>query len=125
MYLQAIPTGLSQTCGSSFPWGQASLVPQYVDYGILHELVHSMGIVAMSSPHQHSTGHVFDLGAANPNTDLMYSPRPSMPDPGWATNTGLVIDINSDDYYNAGAVDLATMSLLSPLPTGAVRPTGW
>jgi hypothetical protein len=125
MYLQAIPIGLTQPCGAVLPWGQASLVPNYVDYGTLHELVHSMGIVASTSPHQHSTGHVYDLGAPNPNTDLMYSPRPSMADPGWATTSGLVIDINSDDYYNAGDVDLATMSLLSPLPSGAVRPNGW
>jgi hypothetical protein len=125
MYLQAIPLGQNQPCGSSYPWGQASLVPNYVDYGILHELVHSMGIVSMTSPHQHSTGHVYDLGAPNPNTDLMYSPRSGMPDPGWATNTGLVIDIGSDDYFNAGAADLASMSLLAPLPADARRPTGW
>jgi len=125
MYLQAIPLGQTQACGASYPWGQASLVPNYVDYGILHELVHSMGIVSMTSPHQHSTGHVYDLGAPNPNSDLMYSPRMGMPDPGWATNTGLVIDIGSDDYYNAGAADLATMSLLAPLPENARRPTGW
>jgi len=66
-----------------------------------------------------------DLGAPDPNRDLMYSPRLGMPDPGWATNTGLVIDIGSDDYYNAGAADLATVSLLAPLPENARRPTGW
>jgi hypothetical protein len=125
MYLKAIPIGLSQACGDTLPWGQASLVPNYIDYGIFHELVHSMGIVSMTSPHQHSSGHVYDLGATKPNSDLMYSPRPSMADPGWATTTGLVVDINSDDYYHAGASDLATMSLLSPLPSGAVRPIGW
>jgi hypothetical protein len=125
MYLKAIPIGLSQACGDTLPWGQPSLVPNYIDYGILHELVHSMGIVSMSSPHQHTSGHVYDLGAAKPSSDLMYSPRPSMADPGWATTSGLVIDINSDDYYHAGESDLATTSLLSPLPANAVRPIGW
>lgn len=125
MYLRAIPPGQSVACGSSFPWGQASLVPNYIDYGILHELVHSMGIVASTSPNQHSSGHVFDSTQAKPNTDLMYSPRPSMPDPGWATYGNLFIDLGGDDYFHAGDVDLAKMSLLSPLPDAPIRPLGW
>lgn len=125
MYLKGMPIGLTQPCENAFPWGLPSLVPQYIDYGILHELVHSMGIVSASSPHQHSVGHVYDTGAANPNKDLMYSPRPSTADPGWATNTGLVIDINSDDYFHTGETDLAKLTLLSPLPANAVRPIGW
>jgi hypothetical protein len=125
MYLRAIPSGQSVACGSSFAWGQASLVPSYIDYGILHELMHSMGIVAATSPNQQSFGHVYDTAQVKPNTDLMYTPRPGMPDPGWATYGLLHIDLGGDDYFHAGDVDLAKMSLLSPLPDGATRPAGW
>lgn len=130
MYLNGLPLGQTTPCGQSFPWGQPSLVPSYIDYGMLHELVHSMGIVAESSPNQHQFGHVFDADVQAPNRDLMYSPRPNMNDPGWATNHpgGLILDVGKDDYFEAGAsidVELSTMSLLSPLPANAKRPIGW
>lgn len=128
MYIGGMPLGQTVPCGQSYPWGQASLVPNYLDYGMLHELVHSLGVVAASAPHQHQFGHVFDLGAAAPNRDLMYSPRLDQADPGWATNdpAGLVLDINNDDYFeSSGEVELSTMSLLSPLPADYVRPIGW
>jgi hypothetical protein len=126
VYLEGMPPGTSVPCGDSFPWGQANLKPSYIDYAILHELVHSMGIVASTSPNQHSSGHVYDVSSATPQRDLMYSPRTSS-DPAWATNNpgGLFVDINRDDYFSAGAVDLSKMSLLTPLPAGQVRPNGW
>jgi hypothetical protein len=59
----------------------------------------------------------------------MYSPRVGANDPGWATNdaAGLVLDLGKDDYFTAAnaAIDLATMSLISPLPERATRPIGW
>jgi hypothetical protein len=127
MYLNGLPPGLTTPCGQSFPWGQPSLTPSYIDYGMLHELVHSMGVVASGSPNQHLSGHVFDANAVAPNRDLMYSPRPSSNDPGWATNdpAGLILDLGKDDYFTAGDVDLSTMSLLSPLPDDYRRPSGW
>lgn len=127
MYLNGLPAGQSIPCGQSYPWGQTSLVPNYVDYGMLHELVHSMGIVAASSPNQHLMGHVFDTNAVAPNRDLMYSPRMGTNDPGWATNdpAGLILDLGKDDYFGTGDVDVGTMSLLSPYPEGAKRPIGW
>jgi hypothetical protein len=127
MYLRAQPPGQSDPC-DALPWGRDSLVPGYVDYGILHELVHSLGLVPPSSTNQHSSGHVFDAAASEPARDLMYSPRPAMPDPFWAVTdpAGLVIDVGSDDYYDTGTPDdLATSSLLSPLPANAHRPIGW
>jgi hypothetical protein len=129
MYLGGLPIGQTVPCGQSYPWGQASLVPNYIDYGMLHELVHSMGIVPTSSPNQHQLGHVFDFNGVAPNRDLMYSPRVGANDPGWATNdaAGLVLDLGKDDYFTAAnaAIDLATMSLISPLPERATRPIGW
>jgi len=126
VYLQGMPPGVTVPCGDSFPWGRASLVPNYIDYAILHELVHSMGIVPDDSPNEHAQGHVFDAASGTPNRDLMYSPRTSS-DPAWATNNaaGLTIDINRDDYFNAGSVDLATLSLITPLPAPPHRPNGW
>jgi hypothetical protein len=127
MYLGGLPPGQSVTCGSTRPWGQASLVPNYVDYGMLHELVHSMGIVPDASPNEHYSGHVFDATAAEPNRDLMYSPRTAS-DPGWYVDApgGLLLDINNDDYFMAGTMpDLSTMSLLAPLPASPRRPFGW
>ncbi len=129
MYLRGLPPGSTTVCGQVLPWGQPSLIPNYIDYGMLHELVHSMGIVAASSPNEHSFGHVFDANATKPNRDLMYTPRVGMNDPGWATNDplGLVLDLGHDDYYMAPGVDveLSKLSLLSPLPANAQRPIGW
>ncbi|MEO8702947.1 MAG: hypothetical protein ABI867_23075 [Kofleriaceae bacterium] len=128
MYLRAQPPGESVPCGDSRPWGQPSLVPSYVDYGILHELVHSLGLVPDASPNEHSSGHVFDVAAGEPARDLMYSQRPGMPDPFWGVDDprGLVIDIGNDDYFNAPTPgDLATSSVIAPLSVNAHRPLGW
>jgi hypothetical protein len=128
MYLNGLPLGQTVPCGQSYPWGSTTLKPSYIDYGMLHEVTHSMGIVADSAPNEHSMGHVFDVNATKPNRDLMYSPRPGQSDPGWATNdpNGLVLDLGNDDYYQAGgAVELSSMSLLAPLPATPVRPYGW
>ncbi len=127
VYLAGMPPGVTQPCGESRPWGQASLAPNYIDYAILHELVHSLGFVPQGAPNQHASGHVFDGASADPAADLMYSPRTSQ-DPPWHIDVpeGLVLDINHDDYFmTAPALDLAHSSLLAPLPAGAMRPAGW
>ena len=127
VYLQGKPPGVTTNCGDTLPWGQASLVPNYIDYAILHESVHSMGFVPQGTPNEHAQGHVYDTSSAEPARDLMYSPRTSS-DPAWAVTSaaGLILDINNDDYWGtAPALDLAKSSLLAPLPQGAVRPVGW
>jgi hypothetical protein len=127
MYLRGLPPGVTQPCGDSRPWGQASLVPNYIDYGMLHEVVHSMGFVPQSAPNQHASGHVFDTASNEPARDLMYSPRGSQ-DPGWNIDAagGLLLDIGGDDYFaTSPALDLQKSSLLAPLPAGATRPVGW
>ena len=126
MYLQGMPPGVTTPCGEGRPWGLASLKPNYVDYGMLHELVHSLGFVADSAPHEHASGHVYDP-TTEPNRDLMYSPRTTA-DPGWNIDhvDGLVLDIGRDDYYEtAPALDLEQSSLLAPLGANAKRPIGW
>ncbi len=127
VYLGGVPPGVTPNCGDTRPWGQASLTPNYIDYAVLHELVHSLGIVPDAAPNEHLQGHVFDSASADRARDLMYSPRNSQ-DQGWNIDAagGLLLDINSDDYYmTSPALDLAKSSLLSPLPSGAVRPVGW
>jgi hypothetical protein len=127
MYLGGIPPGVTPNCSDTRPWGQASLVPNYVDYGMLHEIVHSLGFVPDAAPNEHLQGHVYDSAATDRARDLMYSPRNTQ-DMGWGIDAagGLLLDINNDDYYMpAAGLDLAKSSLLSPLPAGAMRPIGW
>ncbi|MBX3158108.1 MAG: hypothetical protein KF773_19220 [Deltaproteobacteria bacterium] len=128
IYLQATPTGVATPCGDVYPWGQGDLVPHYVDYAVLHELVHGLGLAPATAPHQHTTGHVYDAAAPQPNRDLMYSERPGMPDPPWGTELpgGLILDIGDDDYFNAPTpFDLASSSIIAPLSPFAHRPPGW
>jgi hypothetical protein len=127
MYLGGMPPGVTMPCGETRPWGQPSLTPNYIDYGMLHELVHSLGFVPEGAPNQHTYGHVYDGASTEPSRDLMYSPRTSS-DPSWNIDAagGLLLDINGDDYYTTSpALDLANSTLLAPLPASATRPIGW
>jgi hypothetical protein len=131
MYLNAVPQGLTTACQDAFPWGTANLKPSYIDYGLLHELVHSMGIVPDDAPNEIGSanpGHVFDASAATRARDLMYSPRPSTTDAAWATNdpNGLLLDVNRDDYFDAtSSVEMSELSIISPLPPNAQQIIGW
>jgi hypothetical protein len=112
------------------PWGEADLVPRYIDYGMLHEMMHTLGLVDLVAPHQHSSGHAFDDMEADPQRDLLYSQRPGMNDPDWGVYEpgGLVLDLGRDDYFepaNAELVDLARSVFLEPSPPDAVFPPGW
>ena len=127
VYLRAAPFGDGRACGEG-PWGAADLRPAYVDYAILHELVHTLGFVPDSAPHAHSMGHVFDDASPTPARDLMYTPRPGHADPYWATDDprGLILDLGHDDYAGvAQGLELLTSSLVAPLADDAHRPPGW
>jgi hypothetical protein len=128
MYLGGMIPGYPP-CDDS-PWGEADLVPRYIDYGMLHELVHTLGIVDLLALHQHSVGHTFDDGQANPERDLLYSQRPGMNDPPWGVYApgGLVLDLGRDDYFEQSdprIVDLARSVFLDPMPPDAMAPPGW
>jgi hypothetical protein len=126
-YLGAAPYPDLPRCADG-AWGDASLVPAYADYAMLHELMHTIGLVADDAPHEHTMGHVFDPAAPQPQRDLMYTPRPGMSDPPWASNArdGLVLDLAHDDYFESDtANDLAASSLLAPLAPAPRRPPGW
>jgi len=95
MYLKGTPPG--SIC-STQPVGASATVPRYQDYGMLHEVMHTMGVVASQAPNQHKTGHVYDTSSGNPHRDLMYTPRTSA-DAFWGYTEGLILDINRDDYF--------------------------
>ncbi|HKQ61837.1 MAG TPA: hypothetical protein VJS92_11120 [Candidatus Polarisedimenticolaceae bacterium] len=60
--------------------------PGYWEFSILHELLHTMGLVPTNAPHYLEPGHVTD-----DRRDLMYSgPLPWTPS---------FVDVNKDDYW--------------------------
>jgi hypothetical protein len=127
LYLNGAPPG-APACNTNV-LGKTGGPPGYLDYAMLHEIVHTLGFVASGAPHQHSAGHVADLGATQ-SRDLMYAARPGTSDPGWGTNdpAGLILDIGHDDYFDhgqAGLLDLAKSAFIEPLPAGASPPPGW
>ena len=110
------------------PWGQPDLQPRYIDYGMLHEIMHTLGMTDLLAPNQHTVGHVYDPTARTPERDLLYSQRPNMNDPGWGVLEGLELDLGRDDYFEHGdpdIVDLARSAFVDPMPVDAVMPPGW
>ena len=93
----------------------AQAFPQYLEFAMIHELFHTLGIVAACAPHNTLTAHVSD--GAN---DLMYSGNQP-----WQPNT---LDNNQDDYYNTGSsscLRLDNSAFLDPQPANPVMPPGW
>ena len=89
--------------------------PGYHEFGMLHEILHTLGVVARCAPHHTFSGHVSD----DPQ-DLMYAGsqdwRPSL------------LDVGRDDYFehnNPGCLDLAKSIFLDPAVPDAVPPPGW
>ena len=102
------------------PVGGDASNPGYFDYGLLHEIVHTLGFVAACAPHISVQAHVGD----SPR-DLMYSPKDASGAP-WQFPA--VLDVGHDDYYQhriPGCLDLARSAFLDPLPAGAQAPPGW
>ena len=78
--------------------------PGYLEFAMIHEIMHTMGFVPTCAPHQTLRGHVFD------------SPRDLM----WAGDAPWelppVLDFGRDDYYKArlpGCLDLAKSKFLT------------
>lgn len=111
-YLQGT-SGLVQCSGNIV--GESPVTPHYFDFAMLHEIMHTLGMVPACAPHQTQGGHVSDSP-----TDLMYAgPLPWRP---------AVLDLNHDDYYRAnipGCLDLTTSAFLDPSPGDALPPPGW
>jgi hypothetical protein len=82
---------------------------------MLHEILHTLGVVGRSAPHHTQNGHTSDSPA-----DLMYAG--SLP---WEPS---VLDVGHDDYYRTGRTDLPDLSrsvFLDPLAPDPTPPPGW
>jgi len=101
-YLKGTPPG-AIPCSTN-PVGASTSQPGYEDFAMLHELLHTMGIIASCAPHFTQAGHVSD----DPR-DLMYAgPQPWRPS---------ILDVGHDDYYthgNAACLDLGKLPWLTP-----------
>ena len=82
---------------------------------MLHEIMHTLGLVGRYAPHHTREGHTSD----SPR-DLMYAG-----DGDWDPR---VLDVGHDDYYLTGRTDIPDLSrsvFLDPLPTDPTPPPGW
>lgn len=113
MYLHgAAPGAIPCDTNTFVPNGQ----PGYFEYGMVHEIMHTLGFVPACAPHEWASGHVDDA----PN-DLMYAGRDPWQFP-------LTLDVGHDDYFEAGikgCLDLADSPYLvanAPKPAPKTKP---
>ena len=101
VYLLGSDSRSGTTCVGQ-PIGQSP--PSYLDFSLLHELVHSLGFVRDCAPHAIAGSHVGDSPY-----DLMWGGGP------WADLTRMQLDVGHDDYFQAfvpGCADLAANRFL-------------
>lgn len=106
MYLNGLPQG-PVPCGSN---PLRSGEPGYWEFAMLHDILHTFGIVGQCAPHHTRAGHVSD--SAN---DLMWSG-----DAPWQLPPQL--DIGRDDYYGHGRSDCPDLARNEYLTTTPVAP---
>ena len=101
LYLKGTPPGAPACSSNAF----AATVdqPGYLEFAMLHEILHTIGIVARCAPHHTLSGHVSDSAS-----DIMYAgPLPWQPS---------LLDVGRDDYFkhdNPGCLDLAKSPYLT------------
>jgi hypothetical protein len=119
LYLHGAPPG-APPCDTNRFAGPGE-PPGYLEFAMIHELLHTLGFVPTCAPHHTRAGHVSD----DPS-DLMWA--------GDAPWTPAVLDAGHDDYFHAGlpgCLDLADSPYLGepatppppPPPPVAVRRT--
>ena len=84
------------------PFASDEDTPGYLEFAMLHEILHTMGFVAICAPNHTLGGHVSDSPS-----DLMYA--------GPETWRPSILDINQDDYFdhsNSGCPDLSNSAFL-------------
>lgn len=114
-FLRGTPPG-APPCSNS-PLGASLTQPSYLDYVMLHEVVHTLGAVPDCAPHLTSVGH----HTTDDPADLMYGGNLPARSP-------RKLDANHDDYFGHGrsdCFDLAKSAFLEPLPVDAAPPLGW
>ena len=105
LYLQGAPPG-APACNTNPFAASPTSPPGYLEFSMIHELMHTLGFVSSLAPHFTAAGHVSDSP-----TDLMYAG--SLP---WTPST---LDVGHDDYYNpgglpSGVLNLAASTYLTP-----------
>ena len=112
LYLQGTPPGAPACNTKAFAPNPRS--PGYLEFAMLHDILHALGFVPTCAPGQWRTGHV-----PEPN-DLMYGG-----DAPWSLPP--VLDIGHNDYYKAnipGCPELSRSAYLKPTPARAQPPPG-
>lgn len=100
---------------ASHAFAATPMDPAYWEFALLHELVHTLGLVAQCAPNHTLSGH-----ASDSPTDLMYA--------GTAPWQPGVLDVGTADYFRHqidGCGDLASSAFLEPMATDAVMPPLW
>jgi hypothetical protein len=112
LYLHGTPEG-APACDTQVLAGSGD-PPGYLEFAMLHEIVHTLGMVAEAAPHHNLSGHVGDTPS-----DLMYAG--SSP---WQPS---VLDLGHDDYWGHGQAmpDLERSAFLEPTPRDAELPAAW
>lgn len=111
MYLHGTPPG-------PYPCDSHTLARAddgYFEFGMLHEIFHTLGAAATCAPHQIERGHV-----SEDPSDLLYR-GPEF----WKPS---VLDLGRDDYWGhgkPGCLDVSKSVFVDPLPEGAELPPGW
>lgn len=108
MYLRGAPNGVQ--CGAQSFVTSATDFPKYWEFAMLHDILHTLGIVADVAPNHTVAypGHV-------PNrNDLMYGGSGS-----WIIDATTVIDVGGDDYFGPNVPAGTTLLASSPFVTTA------
>jgi hypothetical protein len=108
LYLRGTPPG-APPCSQN-PFG-APGAAGYVEFSMLHEVLHTIGFVAECAPHHTLAGHASD----SPN-DLMWAG-----DAPWQLPPRL--DIGRDDYFGHGRSDCADLARSDLLTSSTPPPT--
>ncbi|MEA2449876.1 MAG: hypothetical protein QOG63_1808 [Thermoleophilaceae bacterium] len=108
LYLQGeLPPQYPQ-CNTN-PFAGPTDPPGYMEYAMLHEILHTMGFVPECAPHHARSGHTSDSP-----TDILYAG-----DEPWTPQS---LDVGHDDYFDTGrsdCLDLASSSFLEGNPSRA------
>jgi len=112
IYLRGTPPNAAPCSTNRF--ASSETAPGYLEFSMLHEIFHALGVVATCAPHYVLDGHTSD----DP-MDLMYAGPLS-----WQPSQ---LDTNRDDYYRHGTpcLDVAKSVFLTPTDPGAIPPPGW